>query len=137
MVRKVKLDVEIVDTRLKVQAIYEAYIDFDGTFEELHKLGYGPRRCHVGRKPQPDSGNLTFTLRSGATINISPKGQPHKIQVSWNIREDADKQFCELTSLLVPSGGEQLRIIPDIYNLIHDRDTFLDYLYGDKLRKKE
>jgi len=133
----VKLNVEVVDPRLKVQAIYEAWIDFDATYNELHKLGYCPKRHTAGRSPQPDSGNLTVVLKSGTKVNIFPKGQPHRIQVSWNVREDPEKQFCELTSVLVPIDGEQLVIIPDALNLVHDRDAFLDYYYGDKLRQKD
>ena len=123
----VKLDVEIYDEMLKFQAIYEAYIDFDATYEELHKLGYCPKRYSAGRIQREDTGNLTFTLKSGTKVNVFPKGQPRKIQVSWNIREDKEKQFCELTSVLVPLRGDGLNILP-VLSLTDDRDEFLDKL---------
>jgi hypothetical protein len=69
----------------------------------MQKLGYHPRRYPAGRKQIPDTGNLTFTLKSGAKVNVFPKGQPHKIQVSWNIRETKEKQFCMHASFLVYS----------------------------------
>jgi len=128
----VKLDVELVDDMLRFPAMYEAYIDFDATYEELQKLGYCPIRYPAGRIQRPDAGNLTFILKSGAKVNVFPKGQPHKTQVSWNIREEKEKQFCELTSVLVPSEGERLVIIP-VLSLTDDRDEFLDYLYSEGL----
>lgn len=127
-----KIDTELVDERLKFQAVYEAYIDFDATYEELQKLGYCPKRYPAGRNQIPDAGNLTFTLKSGAKINIFPKGQPHKIQVNWNIREEKEKQFCELTNVLVPSEGERLVIIP-VLSVTDDRDEFLDKLFHEGL----
>jgi hypothetical protein len=123
----VKLDVEIYDERLKFQALYEAFIDFDATFEELHKLGYCPKRYSAGRIQREDTGNLTFLLKSGTKVNVFPKGQPHKIQINWNDREDYKKQFCELTSVLIPLNGDKLNILP-VRSLVHDRDEFLDRL---------
>jgi len=128
----VKINTELVEDMLRFQAVYEAYIDFDATYEELGKLGYCPKRHRAGRKPQVDAGNLTFTLKSGAKVNVFPKGQPHKIQVSWNIREEKEKQFCELTSVLVPSEGERLIIVP-VLSVTDDRDAFLDYLFNEGL----
>ncbi len=126
----VKIDVEIIDERLRFQSIYEAYIDFDATIKELCQLGYCPKRYSAGRIQRPDSGNLTFKLKSGTKVNVFPKGQPHKIQVSWNIRQDKKKQFCELTSVLVPFKGEKLTILP-VLSLTDDRDDFLDRLCNE------
>lgn len=128
----VKIDTELVNERLKFQAVYEAYIDFDATHKELQNLGYYPIRYTAGRKQTPDAGNLTFMLKSGAKVNVFPKGEPHKIQVSWNIREEKEKQFCELTSVLVPSEGEKLVILP-VLSVTDDRDAFLDYLFNQGL----
>ena len=125
-----KLRVELVDDMLRFQAVYEAYIDFDATYEELGRLGYCPRRYSAGRIQRVDAGNLTFILRSGAKVNVFPRGQPHKIQVSWNIRETKEKQFCELTSVLVPSEGERLVILP-VLSVTDDRDEFLDRLFNE------
>jgi hypothetical protein len=128
----VKINSELVDDMLKFQAVYEVYIDFDATYEELRKLGYCPIRYSAGRIQRVDAGNLTFMLKSGAKVNVFPKGQPHKIQVTWNIREEKEKQFCELTSVLVPSTGERLVILP-VRSATDDRDEFLDELFNEGL----
>ena len=128
----VKINTELVNEMLKFQAVYEAYIDFDATYEELQRLGYCPQRYPAGRIQREDAGNLTFTLKSGAKVNVFPKGEPHKIQVNWNIREEKEKQFCELTSVLVPSEGERLVIIP-VLSVTDDRDEFLDKLFNEGL----
>ena len=124
----VKLDVELVDELLEFQAVYEAWIDFDATHENLLRLGYTPKRYPAGRNQMEDAGNLTFTLISGAKVNVFPKRQPHKIQVNWNIREEKEKQFCELTSVLIPLEGERLVILP-VSSVTDDRDEFLDFLF--------
>ena len=123
----VRINTELVDDLLRFQTVYEAYIDFDVTYKELQKLGYRPKRYHAGRIQRVDAGNLTFTLKSGAKVNVFHKGQPHKIQVSWNIREEKKKQFCELTSVLIPLEGERLIILP-VLSVTDDRDEFLDKL---------
>lgn len=130
----VKINVELIDDMLRFQAVYEAYIDFDATYKELQKLDYYPIRYPAGRNQIADAGNLTFTLKSGAKVNIFPKGQPHKIQVNWNFREEKEKQFCELTSVLVPSESERLVIIP-VLSVTDDRDEFLDKLFKEGLIK--
>jgi len=43
-----------------------------------------------------------------------------------------EKQFCELTNVLVPSEGERLVIIP-VLSVTDDRDEFLDKLFHEGL----
>jgi len=106
----------------------------------LVNLCSNPKRNPAGRPKnglqQLDAGNLTFTLKSGAKVNVSPKGQPHKIQVTWNIRGDKDEQFRELKNVLVPFEGKRLTIIPCFsisLNYTDDRDEFLDKLFNEGL----
>ena len=129
---------------LSVQTIYKAWIDFDETIKKLQKLDYYPKRHSAGRPKdgiqQQDAGNLTFTLKSGATISVSPKGQPHKIQVTWNNHGDKDKQFCELKNVLVPFEDKMLTIIPCFsvsLSYTDDRDEFLDKLLAEGLLREE
>lgn len=134
----VKLNVKLLKDKVDFQSIYETWIDFDATYENLQKLGYYPKRNPAGRPKndlqQLDAGNLTFKLISGAKVNIPPKGQPHKIQVTWNIREDKEKQFRELKNVLVPFEGKKLTIIPCFsisLSYTDDRDEFLDKLFNE------
>lgn len=128
----VKPNVRIVDDALKFQAVYEAWIDFDATHENLRRLCYRPKRYFAGRIQREDAGNLTVVLKSGAKVNIFPKGQPHKIQVSWNISEKMEKQFSELTNVLIPSEGKTLVILP-VLSVTDDRDAFLDRYFHEGL----
>jgi len=116
---------------LSVQTVYETWIDFDETYKKLREKGYCPTRCSSGRKLQEDSGLLTFCLKSGAKVNVSPKGQPHRVQITWNvdgfvydsekgkkkfeeglIKTSKKQQYNELVSVLVPHEGRKLRILP-------------------------
>ena len=83
------------------QIIYRAHIDFEATYEKLKQTGYSPQKESVGRKPQIESGNLTFKLRSGAKVNISPKGKYHAIQVAWNNIEEMRKHEKQLLDALL------------------------------------
>jgi len=125
-----KPDVTLVDETLRFQTVYEAWIDFDATHRNLQRSGYNPKRYTAGRIQREDAGNLTFTLMSGAKVNVFPKGQPHKIQVTWNTLETKEKQFCELTSAFIPFEGERLKILP-VLSVTDDRDEFLDFLYKE------
>jgi hypothetical protein len=123
---------DVLDGTLDIQTVHEAYISFENTFNELYKLGYCPRRCSVDREKHSDKCNLTFTLKSGATINISSEGPPHKIQIVWNLLGNYEKQFSELTSVLVPLVGEKLVIVP-VSGLVHNMDSFPDSLDEEKM----
>jgi hypothetical protein len=128
----VKSDVEMFDEKLETQTVHEAYINFEDTLNELYKLGYGPKRCREGQKTKRDKWNLMFTLKSGAIISISSEGQPHRIQTIWNLMEQSEKQFCELTSVLVPLVGKKL-IIVSVSGLVHNQDSFPTHILENKL----
>jgi hypothetical protein len=128
----VKLDIDVLGETLEIRTVHEAYINFEQTFNELVKLGYYPRGCNVDRKTHRDNCNLTFTLKSGALINISSEGPPHKIQITWNLLENSEKQFSELTSVLIPIVGEKLIIVP-VSGQVHNMDKFPDSLFEDKM----
>jgi len=108
----VQPDIDVLGETLEIRTVHEAYINFEQTYNELVKLGYYPRRFSVDRNTHRDNCNLTFTLKSGALINISSKGSQHKIQITWNLLENSEKQFSELTSVLIPLVGEKLIIVP-------------------------
>jgi len=136
----VKLNVKLLKDKIEFQSIYEAWIDFDATIKNLLKLGYTYRRYSAGRPKDgiqlEDAGNLVFTLKSGATINVSPKGQPHKIQVTWNIYEDKEKQSVELKNVFVSLKRGWIALIPChsiSFSYTDNRDEFLDKLSNEGL----
>jgi hypothetical protein len=128
----VRLDIEVLDEKLETQTVHEAYINFEQTFNESYKFGYCPKGSSLDRKKHPDKCNLSFTLKSGAKINIYSEGPPHKIQIVWNLLENFEKQFSELTSVLVPLVGEKLIIAP-VSGLVHNLDSFPDSLFEDEM----
>lgn len=95
-------------TRMKFQTVYQSNIDFDALYEHLKRLGYNAKRFSAGRPrkkdglQQQDAGNLTFNLKSGAKINIFPKGKYHSIQAEWDSIEEMESNEVELFGLLVP-----------------------------------
>jgi hypothetical protein len=94
--------------RFSFQTVYRSNIDFDALHEHLEKLGYNAKRFSAGRPrkkdglQQQDAGNLTFNLKSGARINIFPKGKYHSIQAEWNTIEEMESNEVKLFELLVP-----------------------------------
>lgn len=136
-----KLNVKLVKDTMRTQTVYDAWIDFDATHARAGKLGYYPIRHPAGRPKdggqQEETGNLTFTLRSGAKVNIFPKREPHRIQITWINSTKKQKHLRELENILVPSKGKKLLIIPwrtnKIQSVIEDQDTILDKLYSDGL----
>lgn len=125
------MEEKIFIERLKLQTIYDSFINFDSTFEELNKLGYDPKICNFDQKTHTEK-ELTFTLKSGATIYLSSKDQPNKIKIIWNIMENSEKQLCELTSVLIPLAGEKLVIVP-VSGLVHNQDYFPNEIFEDEL----
>jgi hypothetical protein len=100
-----KLNVKLVKDTIRTQTVYDAWIDFDATLENLQRLGYHPIRYSAGRPrkdgvQQEETGNLTFTLRSGATVNIFPKREPHRIQITWINNTKKQKHLRELEKSL-------------------------------------
>jgi len=136
-----KINTKLVKHSLEFQTVYEANIDFDVTYENLNRLGYSPKRHPAGRPTkkdgiqQQDAGNFTFKSKSGPKVNIFPKGPLHRIQTKCKSLEERRKLFRELVSVLIPSGGHRLFILPrrSIINftVIEDQDEFFDRFFSD------
>jgi len=136
-----KINTKLVKHSLKFQTIYQANIDFDATYENLNRLGYSPKRYPAGRPTkkdglqQQDAGNFTFKSKSGPKVNIFPKGPLHRIQAKCKSLEERRKLFSELVSVLIPSEGNRLFILPrrSIINftVIEDQDEFFDKFFSD------